>query len=91
MVAVLRSGATLEFLRVGRAHSDTEYMVRTARRIRRGWHRLATLSYERGEEARPIDLVGTIGRLHTHQRQNLALLVACHSSARPVVVRTQAS
>ncbi len=71
--------------------SDTEFMVRTARRIRRGWHRLATLSYERGEETRPIDIVGTVGRLHMHQRQNLALLAACHSSARPVVVPVDAA
>ena len=61
-------------------------MVRPALAIRRHWHRLTTLSAERGEEFIPIDLEAILSSLQLNQRQNLALLVACHQSARPVRV-----
>lgn len=58
-------------------------MVRAARRVRRQWFKMATLSAERGEEFKPVDLAPVVDELARSQRHSLSLLASCHSAARP--------
>ncbi len=59
-------------------------MVRAARRVRRQWFKMATLSAERGEEFEPVDLTPVVEELARSQRHSLSLLVSCHAAARPL-------
>ena len=67
-----------------REMTEEELMVRAARGVRRRWFKLTTLSAERGEEFRPVDLTPLVNKLLSAQRNSLAVLMSCHGQARPI-------
>ena len=56
-------------------------MVQAALKLRTGWRRLSTLSAERGEPWRPIDVETFLVECATSGRQSMTLFADCHRSA----------